>query len=173
MSQTEHRRRPPSARADYDRRANFLLSALGTTAKRRFAERLAPLGLHPQHFAVLQRVAAVDGLSQQEVVDLTGVRRAVMVGLVDDLEAMGLLERRRHPTDRRVNALHATAQTRRLLARADREAQALDDELLAPLAEDDRERFLELLRQVADGAGLAGGAHPDDGEAPGRLGGRT
>lgn len=82
---------------------------------------------------------------------------------------MGLLERRRHPADRRANALYPTPRTRSLLSGADREAQIVDDELLAPLGNNERTYFTELLRRVADGAGLAEGVHPDDGDAPTRA----
>ena len=77
------------------------------------------------------------------------MRRAAMVGLVDDLEAQGLLERRRHPTDRRANALHLTA-GRPAAGHQDLRccsAGLLEDELLGPLPPDERERFLEGLRR--------------------------
>ena len=40
------------------RRAGFLLVQLGTHRHRRFAERLAPLDLHPRHFGNRQRLVA-------------------------------------------------------------------------------------------------------------------
>ena len=39
-----------------------------------------------------------------------------MVALVDELEQRGLVERRPHPSDRRVRALYLTAEGREMLA---------------------------------------------------------
>ncbi|MGH3600448.1 MAG: MarR family winged helix-turn-helix transcriptional regulator [Pseudonocardiaceae bacterium] len=51
-----------------------------------------------------------------------GIHRNVMVGLVDELEDRGLIERRRHPADRRAHAIHLTAAAHDLLRRAQRVA---------------------------------------------------
>lgn len=149
----------------YFRRATFLVSALGAINRRQFVAALGDLGLMPQHYATLARVADQGGISQQAVADAVGVRRSVMVGLVDHLEASGLLERRRHPADRRANALHLTAAGQGMLRRADAIAVDLEARLLSSLDEAETAEFKALLRRVADDAGLASGVHPSA-EAP-------
>jgi DNA-binding MarR family transcriptional regulator len=83
-----------------------------------------------------------------------------MVGLVDDLEARGLVERRRHHGDRRAYALFLTDTARDLLTQADRAADTVEAEMLAPLSADDRDHLFALLRRVAAHAGLPAGIHP-------------
>jgi DNA-binding MarR family transcriptional regulator len=89
-----------------------------------------------------------------------GIHRNVMVGLVDDLENRGLVERRRHPADRRAYALHLTAAAHDLLSRAQRAADEQETHLLAAIDEADRTHLIALLQRLADHAGLAPGVHP-------------
>jgi DNA-binding MarR family transcriptional regulator len=83
-----------------------------------------------------------------------------MVGLVDDLENRGLIQRRRHPTDRRAHALHLTAAAHDLLPRAQRAADEQETHLLAGINEADRTHLIALLQRLADHAGLSPGVHP-------------
>src|SRR3954468_23186775 len=90
------------------RRAGFLLAQLGTHRHRRFAERLAPLGLHPRHFGILSHLGMNEGQSQQALSNALGIHRSAVVALVDDLEDRGVAERRRDPADRRAYTLYLT-----------------------------------------------------------------
>ncbi|MET8872226.1 MarR family transcriptional regulator [Nocardia sp. NPDC004604] len=143
-----------------DDRGVFLLSQIGHHVSRRFTTRLAPLGLDPAHFGILNHLAAADGRSQQELADLLHVHRNAMVGLVDELEERGLVQRRPHPADRRAHAIHLSDRARTLLAAAEVEANAIEDEILAPLDEADRTQLKRLLRLVSTHAGLPPGVHP-------------
>lgn len=141
-------------------RGVFLLAALGAHTKVRFTELLAPLGLQPAHFGVLRRLHDSEGCSQQTIADAMRLRRSVMVGLIDELESMALVERRRHPADRRANALYLTAHGKQVLLRADRLAAQLDQELLEPIPADERPAFLGHLRRLGDATGVAAGVYP-------------
>ena len=145
----------------YTDHAMFRLSAVGARAELRFRELLAPHGLIPQSYAVLHRIAAADGITQQAVADLTAIRRSVMVALVDGLEGHGLVERRRHPHDRRANALHLTPEGGRVLEQAEAAADQLDEEILAALSPAQRDRFVTAVRRIDDDFGSRGGVHPD------------
>jgi DNA-binding MarR family transcriptional regulator len=141
-------------------RGLFLLAALGAHAKVRFTELLVPLGLQPAHFGVLRRLHDSEGCSQQAIADAMRLRRSVMVGLIDELESMDLVERRRHPADRRANALYLTGQGKQVLMRADQLAAELDEELLAPIPAQQRAEFLEHLRLLGDATGVGEGIYP-------------
>lgn len=142
------------------RRAGFLLVQLGTHRHRRFAERLAPLGVHPRHFGMLSQLAVNEGRSQQALSAALGIHRSAVVGLVDDLERRGLAERRRDPVDRRAYTLHLTPAGHELLAELDRVAVADEEELLAVLDASERSTLVSLLQRVAESQGLAAGVHP-------------
>ena len=134
---------------------------MGTHAHRRFAERLAGLGLHPRHFGMLSHLAAAEGQSQQALAVALGIHRSAVVALVDDLEHRGLAERRRDLADRRAYTLFLTPTGRELLAELERAADAEDDELLAALDASERSQLISLLQRVAESQGLAAGVHPN------------
>jgi DNA-binding MarR family transcriptional regulator len=147
--------------ADLSRRAGFLFAQMGTHAHRRFAERLAGLGLHPRHFGMLSHLAAAEGQSQQALAVALGIHRSAVVALVDDLEHRGLAERRPDPADRRAYTLFLTHAGRELLAELERTADAEDAELLAALDASERSQLISLLQRVAESQGLAAGVHPN------------
>jgi DNA-binding MarR family transcriptional regulator len=151
----------PAPARELSRRAGFLLAQLGTHAHQRFAERLAPLDLHPRHFGMLSHLAAAEGQSQQALSKALGVHRSAVVALVDDLERRGLAERRRHPNDRRAYALYLTPSGRQLLADLERDADEREAELLTALNASERSQLISLLQRVAESQELAAGVHPN------------
>jgi DNA-binding MarR family transcriptional regulator len=138
----------------------FMLSSLGYTISRRFHEVLRPLELEPGEFALLRAVSASEGEAQNALAERLHISPSWMVTIVDELEQRGLLERRPHPRDRRVRNLHLTAVGKKLLKRAERNAQQFDQQVTGPLAEAELQQLLELLQRVATGLDLQPGAHP-------------
>src|SRR5215207_9624339 len=88
--------------------AAFLLSQVGAHAAGRFAERMEKLGFTLQQVGLLRAIGAQQGQSQQALAEHLGLVPSRVVSFVDDLEAKGLVERRRNPTDRRLHALYLT-----------------------------------------------------------------
>ncbi|MFE3191217.1 MarR family winged helix-turn-helix transcriptional regulator [Nocardia sp. NPDC059240] len=140
--------------------AAFLLAQLGSHSSARFTALLAPLGLKPAQHGCLRILEANDGQSQQQLCEALGIHRNVMVGLVDDLEKRGLVERRRHPVDRRAHAVHLLPTGREMIARTTELQRGLDVELLAPLDPADRSVLVAMLQRAAVGNGLTPGIHP-------------
>src|SRR5437762_2191512 len=62
----------------------FLLSWNGQRIRHRFAAALEPLGLRPQHFGVLQVIAAQPGTAQNELVARSMIDPSTMVKLIDE-----------------------------------------------------------------------------------------
>jgi DNA-binding MarR family transcriptional regulator len=127
----------------------FLLSWNGRRMAHRFAEGLQPLGLRPPHFGVLSLIAAQPGCAQHEIVERSMIDPSSMVRVIDELEEMGLAERRIDPEDRRRRAVHLSPAGKRKLEQARRVAAATVDEVLAPLDDDERETLRSLLRKLA------------------------
>src|SRR6478672_6250288 len=128
----------------------FLLSQVGIYAARQFSERIAEVGLQPPLFRVLNLVDAAEGRSQQAIGEAIEVPASRMVALVDELEQLGLVERRPHPTDRRVRALYLTTKGRKTLARGREIAAAHERELTKGMAAADRKRLTQLLQKIVD-----------------------
>src|SRR3954464_3941098 len=120
---TGYTRRVPSpipSGAPVHARAAYLLARVGRSQQVRFAERMRMLGLRPKHFAVLNAVALSDGASQQELGGRMGLDPSGLGGATAELGAVGRVERRRDPADRRRNAVGLTDEGTATLRRARR-----------------------------------------------------
>jgi DNA-binding MarR family transcriptional regulator len=154
------RARAPKADSDAAGGLGFLLSQVGAHSAARFAERLAPLKLAPAHAGILLVICQTDGLSQQELGQKLGVFPSRLVGLLDDLEGRGLVERRNSPSDRRSYALYLTEAGRDALEQIDRIGHEHQDALCAALGPSERAQLADLLRRIASQQGLTPGVHP-------------
>jgi DNA-binding MarR family transcriptional regulator len=144
----------------HPRSTAFLLAQVGARAAASFAVRLQELDLVPAHAGALRAIAANVGIRQQALASLLGMVPSRLVGLLDELEQRGLVERRDHPEDRRVYAIHLTEKGSRVMADIGRIARAHDDEVCAPLTEKQRGTLWSLLTQIADEQKLTPGVHP-------------
>ena len=134
------------------RHTGFLIGKIGVMARKRFTERLDSLGLNLRMWGVLNVLDVEGALTQHALGRCVGIDPSSMVSTIDDLEARGLVERRRHPSDRRAHALHLTEAGSETLARGRALARQAQDELLAPLDDDERKQLHELLLRVAQAA---------------------
>ena len=148
----------------------FLLVQLGFHVAGRYGELLKPLGLEQRQAGMLVRLAENDGRSQQAIAELMGVNPTRMVFLTDELEKLGLVERRRNPADRRSHALHLTEAGKAMLARVREVTAAHEDAVTAGLTGAEREQLTALLRRLAGAQGLAGHGLPGPLRAPGTAG---
>src|SRR5262245_18931755 len=115
------------------------------------ADTLAPERLTNPHFGVLinlSRATGKPGIDQITLAARMVIDRARASQLVDDLEAMGLVERRVNGADRRARTLWFTPRGERLLARLYPAVRAGQMSVLATLAPDERELLLDLLVRV-------------------------
>ena len=128
---------------------SFLLKRLGFAAKDKAMEAYERSGLHPYHHAVLAVLDEGSRETQGAIADALGYDRGQLVGLLDELEDRGLVERRRDPADRRRHIVRLTPAGKRALAKLRALARQLDDEFLATLDEDERAQLHALLLRLA------------------------
>lgn len=144
--------------------AGFLLSQLGAHSSMAFAQRIAPTGLTPPHVGLLRMIGIRPGRSQQAIADQFGLPPSRMVAFIDELEAHGLVERRRDVNDRRVHLLHLAPAGEAMLAELSRLAREAERELLKPLSPAERTQLKEMLNRIAESQQLTEGVHPGYGK---------
>src|SRR5437773_6655119 len=127
----------------------FLLKRLGYTAKERSMSAYEQLGLHPYHHAILIALDQGAHETQGSIADALGYDRGQLVGLLDELEERGLVERRRDPNDRRRQLVELTVEGKRTLRRLRALARELEDEFLEPLSDAERDKLHGLLLKLA------------------------
>src|SRR5690242_16924031 len=125
--------------------ALFLLKRLGMSAKERSFTAYEALGLHPYHHAILAVLDEGTRETQGSIADSLGYDRGQLVGLLDELETAGLVERRRDPADRRRHVVEMTVKGRKTLARLRALSKSLEENFLAPLDARERKVFHTLL----------------------------
>jgi DNA-binding MarR family transcriptional regulator len=135
------------------RNTGYLVSRLGVYATRRFGVRLASLGLTTRLWGALNVLDAEGAITQQQLGRAIGMDPSSMVSTIDELESKGMVERRRHPSDRRAHVLHLTPTGRTTLDRGRALSREAQDELLAPLSADERRDLHDLLLRMAVAAG--------------------
>jgi DNA-binding MarR family transcriptional regulator len=130
--------------------ATFLLKRLGFAAKEQSMEAYEQIGLRPYHFAILLVLGEGSAETQGSIADALGYDRGQLVGLLDELEEQGLIERRRDPNDRRRHVVRLTADGKRMLRRLRALAREIEDDFLAPLSDKERASLHALLLRLAE-----------------------
>lgn len=106
----------------------------------------------PRGYQVLAVAArATDGeqaAGQRAIGEQLGIDRTVLTYLIDDLEKLGLVERRPDPADRRGRLIFATAKGAEVCARRCAALRHVEEHLLAGLGED-AGRFRDLVFRLA------------------------
>jgi DNA-binding MarR family transcriptional regulator len=142
------------------RGVGFLLAQIGAHTASRFGERLEALKLTPPQAGILGVLGRESGLSQQALADLLGMFPSRLVAVLDDMQRAGLVERRPHPSDRRVSALYPTPAGKKALQAVGRVAKQHETEICAALNPDEREMLEKFLVRIAEEQKLRPGIHP-------------
>ena len=147
---------PVRAALHYPPTAGMLLVKIGRFAERWFAEALKPSELTPKHVGVLLQVRA-QPTSQQALIESVGVDPSKLVGLLNDLEAEGLIVRRRDPTDRRRHIVELSKEGQTQVAAAERAVAKVEERLFAGIDDEERAQLRRMLARVADASGILEG----------------
>jgi DNA-binding MarR family transcriptional regulator len=127
----------------------FLLKRLGHAVKERSIEAYEAAGANPFYYSVLAVLEEGARDTQAKIADALGYDRSWLVGLLDELEAKGLIERRRDPEDRRRHVVSLTPAGKKKLAELRKIAKGIENELLDSLDDEQRAQLHELLLVVA------------------------
>lgn len=132
-----------------DRSPSHLLHRTLQVALDLYAEEFGPTGITQRQFAVLAAVESREGLTQTELVGLTGIDRSTLADMAARMISKGLLERQKSATDARANSVSLTDEGRLVLAEAQPKMAAVDARLLKLLSSSKREVFTDLLRDLS------------------------
>jgi DNA-binding MarR family transcriptional regulator len=113
---------------------------------RDFAQSVAELS--PGRVGMLLLVEANPGVTQGRLAEEVGLDRSTMVGVIDALQARGLIERRRG-ADRRTNGLWLTRAGRTLVSRVKQRIEIHERRVAARLEPAERAQLLALLEKLS------------------------
>jgi DNA-binding MarR family transcriptional regulator len=147
------------SRTEVGRAFGFLVHDVSRLIKRRFERRARQMGLPitRQQAAVVLNIAGNEGVSQAEVAAWLGIEPIALVRMLDKLHEEGLVERRPHPTDRRVRTLWLTPAARPVVAQILAINKAIGEEAFAGMAADARDTVIDILDGIKGNLALREG----------------
>ena len=125
-----------------------LFRRLHQLAVMRFTAELDETGLTPVQWAALMTTSQRPGLDQSTLSREIYIDTSTIAGVVDRLEARGLIQRRHSPEDRRVRQLHLTDEGAVLLKKASASVLGMQEWLVLPLSVKERAVFTQLMLKV-------------------------
>jgi MarR family transcriptional regulator, lower aerobic nicotinate degradation pathway regulator len=126
-----------------------LMKRLAMLQKDRAMGAFEASGLTPYHYAVLTLLEEEPPETQAMIADALGYDRSHLVGLLDELEERGLIERKRDPGDRRRHLVTLTPDGKRAATKLRSIVRKLEGEFLTPLDDDERLTLHRLLLRLA------------------------
>jgi DNA-binding MarR family transcriptional regulator len=105
-------------------------------------------GVTPVQYAALQAACNTPGLDQRTLAGVIALDTSTMAGVIDRLEARGLLLRQASPGDRRARLLTLTPAGQALLSAVTPAMWRAQERILAPLSPRDRSTFMRLLHTL-------------------------
>src|SRR5271155_3537520 len=127
-----------------------LLTRLAKQVYRRSSEEL--LGMHMRLLMALSFVRDHDRTPQQELAEALCMDANNVVLLLNELEDLGYVARRRDPEDRRRHLVELTAEGSRVLRSAELAQETIEDDVLRALDPSERAILWQLLTRALQGA---------------------
>lgn len=129
---------------------SFMSSDLARLLRRAFRQRMSELEMSFEQMRALVTISRNEGIRQVELADLLDVQPITLVHQLDQLMLGGLIERRPDPSDRRAYQLFLSAAAEPHLAAIRKIAKAVEQEMLAGLAETEIAHARNALRTMRD-----------------------
>jgi DNA-binding MarR family transcriptional regulator len=133
---------------DWAIRFGFLIHDVSRLRRIVYDTTLKPLGVTRSQAWVIAYLSRKEGMAQSDLANQLDLGKVALGGLVDRLEATGLVERRADNEDRRIKRIFLTDDGRKIVARMRRIATATNAEILHGLTPKEVKAAAQTLRSV-------------------------
>ena len=141
-------KRGKKAQLDLEALPGHYIRRLQQIAVAIFLQETEKHGVTPVQYAALHKIGNAPGLDQRTLARSIGLDTSTTAGVIDRLEARGLMRRSASPEDRRVRLLNLTDAGQDLLESLEPDMLKAQDRILAPLPKAERAEFLRMLRTL-------------------------
>jgi DNA-binding MarR family transcriptional regulator len=149
MSTIPELKQPAALPAELRACTGFLLARLGYAMKALTIQEFEREGFSMYQFSVLAVLAEGVVETQAKIADTLTLDRGQLVGILDELEEAGLVERRRDPSDRRRHTVSLTPAGKKRLVKMRSIIERIEDSFLEPLDDKARTALHDALLRVA------------------------
>ena len=139
-------RKAHASRVDLESLPGHYIRRLQQIAVAVFLQETEAHGLTPVQYAALQTVGNAAGVDQRTLARTIGFDTSTIGGVIDRLEARGLMLRNASPQDRRVRLLTLTDAGQALLDAVVPSMRRAQERMLEPLPKRERAEFMRMLR---------------------------
>lgn len=129
-------------------RISFLLNRTGQWIREATEANLKSHQMTGKHIGILATIADHGSVAQNEIGLCMSIDRTTIVNMLDELEKMGLVERKENPADRRAHALVLTAKGKEVLPQVQKLAMDAEKKFLSGLSGKDQKELVRLLKQL-------------------------
>ena len=136
------RRRDPKSQLE------FLLVEVVRLQLRVYNGRFRATGLNQSQIAALLHLQRAEALSQTDLSERLGMKKAATGTLIDGLEGKGLVERARSREDRRLQLVSITEAGERVVDEVDRMGEALGTEYRSGITREERAQLVSVLERI-------------------------
>jgi len=126
----------------------FALHDSARLMRKRFEQRARHVGLTRSQWQVLAMLSTHEGIHQKGLADLLELESITLVRLLDKMAERGLVERRRHPTDRRLSLLFLTEQAHPLLELMRDMGRTTRQEATRGFSAEEEQRLLQMMKRM-------------------------
>ncbi|SFI61335.1 MarR family winged helix-turn-helix transcriptional regulator [Celeribacter neptunius] len=132
------------------RSEGYLVNHMARLFARAIQDGIKPLGLSTGTFPVMLALWEKEGRTQRELVAELGVEQATMANTLARMERDGLITRRAHDRDARVQTVWLTEQARQLQAPAIQAAQEVNIAATRGMSAAERATLMSLITRAID-----------------------
>lgn len=115
-----------------------------------FVQEVGELALTPVQYSALHAICNQPGIDQKTLAGTIGYDTSTIAGVIDRLEARGLVERSVAPHDRRARLLTPTVEGTRMVAAVVPRMLKAQERLLEPLKAGERKEFVRLMKVIVE-----------------------
>jgi MarR family transcriptional regulator for hemolysin len=133
---------------NWDQRLGFLMHDVSRLRRTVFDDFMRPLGVTRSQWWVLAHLSRHDGMIQSDLANVLELGKAALGGLIDRLEASGVVERRSDEIDRRAKRVYLSAKGVQLISEMRGQSHQMSERMLQGLNLQARKALADLLMQV-------------------------
>jgi DNA-binding MarR family transcriptional regulator len=135
---------------NWELRLGFLIHDVSRLRRNVVDRVLKPLGVTRSQWWVLAFLSRADGMSQVALAEELDLGKVALGGLIDRLEASGMVARRLDKIDRRIKRVHLTKKGQTLIGRIRNSVSAAEREILDRIGDADLRATVRALRGMKE-----------------------